>query len=1409
MAITTGFKTPCPACKALVLIKDAKLIGKKVECPKCKHRFIVEDPVERDKNAVAGLKAADAAKANGAADESEAEAETEAPSKPREAVTAAKPAAAAAASAKKEAATAEKPKPPAKPAKAPPPVEDDEDEEDDEEEVAPKGKTNGKAANGKAPAGKAPAAKANGKADAKAAAKKKPARNEDDAEADEEVEEKASKKKKKKGEGNKQLPLILAGVGVLALAVAGLIIWKPWGKKDSTPVAANNNMGQGMPGMGDNPKGGEQNPAPPKDGKQPGEGGGAGGPGAAAGPELTNLLPKTVQNVFQINFKDFLDSPMGTAAFGSGAFNDDEIRARLGFSLKAIDNLILAENYAARWSFTVLHSLEPLNERTLKKTLGLQDPKERAIKNQAYYRITRNDHWLANLGRLSLGAPAAIRNAQPKADASPLYLRLHNPQTLIVAHLQPMQQFLADEGHPEPWGGKKAAPADPPPSTNPGGAVPGAGPAGPLPGGANPPGQGGGDFPKGSRPPPGAGGAQQGAPALGSPMPVPGQAAQPLVPGAEGQGMGQGGQPAAPPPPPRLAETFSTINPTLKTMLDRMAVKAADSDDRVLFISATDMRAARIVSRAPDDKDRVLWRIRPVWDVTNLMHEKTDRINVLGTTLHMKEQLAYLYKNVMDCGSEAEAGTLKDDLKDAVAPELVKLFRLLLDHKVQVAKEDAPVGNGNEGKDPNVPGMVNPNVPPGVRPPPAGNPNPGAFPGQNPNPGAFPGQNPNPGAFPGGDPQFPGGQNPAPKQAEKPEEIKSSRIVVRQNNKRVSLRLDLVLDQPAYQRLEGLMQVVMIGLRGEIDAADGMARRHDLAAAGKLLGEKGLSDRDIAPGNYPPGAFKRPPAGSRSYRDPNQRVSWMAALLPYLDRKNLYDHIAFDKSWKDPANWLQARTLVPEFLDPTYPRGARYTTNPGMPFDPAVTHFVGLAGIGLDAADYGANDPAVVNKLGVFGYERGASLDEIRKSRGGLSNTVLLIRVPHDGPSGVHPWMAGGGSTVRTVPEKDSVEPFLSTEKDGTRGTYVLMTDSSVRYIKKGISDAAFKALVTVRGPAPEDFEIDKVAPIVKAPDKEALPVVAPEKPAPQPPKADPPQKVPAQPATGAPDGWKQYTSQEAGFTALLPSVPTRQELTLPTPLGPTKIQVFTAPLKGTDGCIITYSTVPVPIPPGQLDLFFAGVKNGILRSAPGAKIVAEKRRTVAGSPAIDLELQVGPSKVRMTTLLAGVRAYSITVPGDGQEAAAVLKRVVDSFRPLNGGAPAGQGDPPPAPPVPMGKFPQQPPGINPPQGQALNVDAAALVREYQANRQAAEQKYNNKVLTVRGVMGNARQPGETMLETNLPSILPDARPGATDVVVFALRNRAAGVGLRPGTNVVVQGRCLGFNQELDVVLTDAQLLPR
>src|SRR5205807_4290506 len=145
----------------------------------------------------------------------------------------------------------------------------------------------------------------------------------------------------------------------------------------------------------------------------------------------------------------------------------------------------------------------------------------------------------------------------------------------------------------------------------------------------------------------------------------------------------------------------------------------------------------------------------------------------------------------------------------------------------------------------------------------------------------------------------------------------------------------------------------------------------------------------------------------------------------------IFGRLDLNKPWRDPANWMVGKAIVPEFLDPMYPDATRQVVVYGVPVEFGATHFVGIAGVGLDAPLYSRDDPAYIAKRGVFGYDKSASLDDVRNGRG-LSNTITMIQVPHDGPAGVTPWVAGGGSTIRGVPEKNSIAPFvLTTDKHG------------------------------------------------------------------------------------------------------------------------------------------------------------------------------------------------------------------------------------------------------------------------------------------------------------------------------------------------------------------------------------------
>jgi hypothetical protein len=195
-------------------------------------------------------------------------------------------------------------------------------------------------------------------------------------------------------------------------------------------------------------------------------------------------------------------------------------------------------------------------------------------------------------------------------------------------------------------------------------------------------------------------------------------------------------------------------------------------------------------------------------------------------------------------------------------------------------------------------------------------------------------------------------------------------------------------------------------------------------------------------------------------------------LLPYLGQDALYQKINKKESWRDPVNLPAASTIVPQFLSPDLPRNEWFVRFPGMNLDLAATSYVGIAGVGLDAAEYKPGDSAAT-KMGIFGYDRTTPLADIDDP----ANTILLIQTA---PTPRSIWIAGGGSTVRGVPETKSVEPFVTQRGDGKRGAYMIMADGSVRWVTEQISDEVFKQLAQVKGQKTGD--LDEVAPRVPKP---------------------------------------------------------------------------------------------------------------------------------------------------------------------------------------------------------------------------------------------------------------------------------------------------------------------------------------
>src|SRR5262249_5229442 len=212
-----------------------------------------------------------------------------------------------------------------------------------------------------------------------------------------------------------------------------------------------------------------------------------------------------------------------------------------------------------------------------------------------------------------------------------------------------------------------------------------------------------------------------------------------------------------------------------------------------------------------------------------------------------KSERAFTYRQEAICPLDEDAKDLAKALSEQGAPDLALFVKRLLDHKVQLPKANTGPGTG-----------------PGGFPMP-GFPMPGGFPiggagrdvGVGPPAGVFP-QMPRPGKGAiGGDDQ----------PIEDKEDATASRIRLHQNDRTVDFSLDLVLDSAAYGRLYNALTVFAYGVKGETELVRNGDRRHVLAKAGALLGQKGMSDRNVPPGTYPPGAFPRA-SSLRIARDP-------------------------------------------------------------------------------------------------------------------------------------------------------------------------------------------------------------------------------------------------------------------------------------------------------------------------------------------------------------------------------------------------------------------------------------------------------------------------------------------------------------------------------------------------------------
>lgn len=207
-------------------------------------------------------------------------------------------------------------------------------------------------------------------------------------------------------------------------------------------------------------------------------------------------------------------------------------------------------------------------------------------------------------------------------------------------------------------------------------------------------------------------------------------------------------------------------------------------------------------------------------------------------------------------------------------------------------------------------------------------------------------------------------------------------------------------------------------------------------------------------GRFPPGTMPNPDL------PPDQRLSFHAALVPYMECDNLYSLLALNEAWDSDRNvGVLAHRSYRAYQCPVWVEwhGAdpRLTASGHL----AVTHYAGVAGVGADAATRPTGAPGI----GVFGYDRGTKTEDVKD---GLANTLMLIETAHD----ASPWLRGGAGTVRAVGVDDN--PFGGTHfrtaflfrKRVAEDYSVVMGDGTIRLVERAPDPAVLAALATIAG---------------------------------------------------------------------------------------------------------------------------------------------------------------------------------------------------------------------------------------------------------------------------------------------------------------------------------------------------------
>ncbi len=198
------------------------------------------------------------------------------------------------------------------------------------------------------------------------------------------------------------------------------------------------------------------------------------------------------------------------------------------------------------------------------------------------------------------------------------------------------------------------------------------------------------------------------------------------------------------------------------------------------------------------------------------------------------------------------------------------------------------------------------------------------------------------------------------------------------------------------------------------------------------------------------GAF--PSAVMASDISVDERLGWLAQYREEIEPTETV-HAHPSHGWRDPINETFVRRRAAALLNPNI---SAVASDDGFP----ASHFVGVAGVGSDAAQLPKSHP----RAGVFGYDRRTTHDDIKD---GTSNTLMVMGVEAHPPA----W-ADGVHSVRSL----TAEPYFGgPDHLGTGqadGMHVLMADGSVKFLSKDTDPRLMRRMAAMADGHPLDTKV-------------------------------------------------------------------------------------------------------------------------------------------------------------------------------------------------------------------------------------------------------------------------------------------------------------------------------------------------